>query len=133
MQNDRTSQADFLIAHDWYDKPLDWFVDFIDDVAERMVQLNGVPTATLQALLDNTNIKEEQFNYQQYTLDQLIQFTINDFKTFRDEISDSIDILNNDGDVSDSNKLQDYLSDINKFIWFLTATLGQNTLDNSNH
>ena len=98
-----------------------------------MVQLNGVPTATLQALLDNTNVKEEQFNYQQYTLDQLIQFTINDFKTFRDEISDSIDILNNDGDVSDSNKLQDYLSDINKFIWFLTATLGQNTLDNSNH
>ena len=44
-----------------------------------------------------------------------------------------LDILNNDGDVSDSNKLQDYLSDINKFIWFLTATLGQNTLDNSNH
>lgn len=133
MQNSEASKTDFLIAHDWYDKPLDWFIDLIDDVAERIIQLSLVPTATMQGMLNNTNIKEEQLSLKEYPLDQLIQLTINDFKTFRDEISDSIDILTTDGDVADSNKLQDYLSDINKFIWFLTATIGQNTLDSNNH
>jgi len=49
----------------------------------------------------------------------------------RNEISNSIKALDEDGDVSDSNKLQDDLSEINKYIWFMQATLGRTTLDSN--
>ena len=129
--NSRNGMSDFLILHDWLDKPLDFLLGVIDDVAERIVMLNGRPLSTLKGFIKETNIPEEDIDYFQYSSDGLLKRTVDDFRLFRDEISNSIVILNNENDVSDSNKLQDDLSQINKYIWFMEATLGNTTLNNN--
>ena len=56
MINSRNVMSDFLILHDWLDKPLDFLIDLIDDVAERIVMLNGKPVSTLKGFLDSTTL-----------------------------------------------------------------------------
>lgn len=131
--NSRNSMSDFLVLHDWLDKPLDFLLDMIDDLAERVVMLNGRPVSTLKEFLSLTNISEESIDYFQYSSDGLLRRTVEDFKLLRDEIHNSIIALDDDGDISDSNSLQDDLSEINKYIWFMEATLGNTTLNNNLH
>lgn len=129
MRSDSKSMNAFIPVHDYYDTYLDWLVSFIDDVAERVVQLNGVPVSTMKDMLNETSITEETISYNEYTMDQLIKRTVDDFDLFYKEIRASINVLDAESDVGDSNKLQDYLSDVHKFIWFLNATLGEDVED----
>ena len=131
MINSRNVMSDFLILHDWLDKPLDFLLDLIDDVAERIVMLNGRPVSTLKSFLDSTILQEEDIDYFEYSSDDLLSRTVADFKAFRDELSNAIKIMDSEGNVSDSSKLQDDLSETNKYIWFMQATLGRTTLNNN--
>jgi starvation-inducible DNA-binding protein len=130
MLSDKNSMNNFIPLHDYYDTYLDWLVDLIDDVAERVIQNNGSPKATLREMLSQTNITEEIINFHDESIDKLVARTVADFKTFRDELKAAIIAMNSENDISDSNKFQDYLSDISKFIWFLNASIGKQPLDN---
>lgn len=130
MLSDKNSMNNFIPLHDYYDTYLDWLVDLIDDVAERVIQNNGSPKATLREMLSQTNITEEIINFHDESIDKLVARTVTDFKTFRDELKAAIVAMDSENDISDSNKFQDYLSDINKFIWFLNASIGKQPLDN---
>ena len=130
MLSDKNSMNNFIPLHDYYDTYLDWLVDLIDDVAERVIQNNGSPKATLREMLSQTNITEEIINFHDESIDKLVARTVTDFKTFRDELKATIIDMNSENDISDSNKFQDYLSDISKFIWFLNASIGKQPLDN---
>lgn len=123
--------TDFLILHDWLDKPLDFLIDMIDDVAERIVMINGRPVSTTSDISLLSSISEEKIDLLEYSSDSLLNRTVNDFRLLRNEIANSIKVLDDDGDISDSNKLQDDLSQINKYIWFMQATLGRTTLDSN--
>lgn len=129
MRSDSKSMNAFIPVHDYYDTYLNWLVSFIDDIAERVVQLNGVPVSTMKDMLNETSITEEAISYNEYTIDTLIKRTVDDFDLFYKEIKASINVLDAESDVGDSNKLQDYLSDVHKFIWFLNATLGEDVED----
>ena len=129
MRSDKRSMNTFIPIHDYYDTYLDWLVSFIDDVAERVVQLNAVPISTMKDMFNEASITEETIDYSDYTMDQFIKRTVDDFDLFYKEIRASINILDVENDVGDSNKLQDYLSDVHKFIWFLNATLGEDVED----
>jgi len=123
--------TDFLILHDWLDKPLDFLIDMIDDIAERIIMINGRPASTLSDISNLSSISEEKIDLLEYSSDYLLNRTVNDFRLLRNELANSIKTLDEDGDVSDSNKLQDDLSEINKYIWFMQATLGRTTLDSN--
>jgi starvation-inducible DNA-binding protein len=130
MLSDKNSMNNFIPLHDYYDTYLDWLVDLIDDVAERVIQNNGSPKATLREMLSQTNITEEIINFHDESIDKLVARTVADFKTFRNELKAAIIAMDGENDISDSNKFQDYLSDISKFIWFLNASIGKQPLDN---
>lgn len=130
MLSDKNSMNNFIPLHDYYDTYLDWLVDLIDDVAERVIQNNGSPKATLREMLSQTNITEEIINFHDESIDKLVARTVADFKTFRNELKAAITTMDSENDISDSNKFQDYLSDISKFIWFLNASIGKQPLDN---
>lgn len=119
----------FFNLHPQMDEFNEAFADELDQVAERLIALNGAPFATTHEFIENTGLPDEKIDYGQYTLPELMQRLVDQFRYVRDQFQKAIDITDEENDQPTQDIINGFKSDIDKKIWMLNAYLDQGPFD----
>lgn len=92
----------------------------IDELAERILALDGSPIATLKEALELASIGEAEGNED---ANQMIQSLVNDFSVLITELKEGIAVADNMGDDPTSDMLIAIQQSLEKHNWMLKAYL----------
>ena len=97
------------------------FFGQFDDVAERVLQLEGIPVSTVKGYLELATLKEDEGTHfeAKYVLEQVLA----DFTYLMKETKESNALAEKDGDVGTMDLLGGLISWLEKEIWILKASL----------
>ena len=84
----------FFNLHPEMDEFNETFADEEDQVAERLIALNGAPFATTHEFIEHTGLPDEEIKFDQYTLPELMQRLVDNFRYLRDQFQKAIEITN---------------------------------------
>lgn len=114
----------FIKIHFYLDHVMEELADQQDDVAERLIEINGSPIATYDEVLDLTKIENKKGNWD-ISMDDRIQNILNAYKQLRDDYEEGIKVSADEGDDSTNDMLIAFHTAVEKRIWILAAELGQ--------
>ncbi|GKS81276.1 DNA starvation/stationary phase protection protein [Ligilactobacillus pabuli] len=115
----------FFNLHPQMDEFNETFADELDEVAERLISLNGAPFATTHEFIEHTGLPDEKIDFGQYTLPELMQRLVENFRYLRDQFQKAIEITDEENDQPTQDIINGFKSDIDKKIWMLTAYLDE--------
>lgn len=96
--------------------------DYIDDLAERLLAIDGKPVATMRDFLQYSTITEAAGNE---TPQQMVENIYRDFKTIIEETKQGITVAENVKDEPTADMLTDIRAHIEKQSWMLKAYLNK--------
>ena len=99
-----------------YDKFFDWY----DEVAEAIKMRGGFPFASLKEYVANATIKE--LESKKVTVDEVNEIVMNDLSTLKEEATKIREEADNDGDFIIVGMLEDHIGELEKNIWFFSAS-----------
>lgn len=114
----------FIKIHFYLDHVMDELAQQQDDVAERLIEINGSPISTFEEVLEKTNIPDRKGDWN-LSMDEHIQIILEAYKQIRDDYEKAIKISAEEGDDSTNDMLIGFHTAIEKRIWILAAELGQ--------
>ncbi|KRF30150.1 Dps family protein [Paenibacillus sp. Soil787] len=94
----------------------------LDVIAERMLSLRTIPTATLQEHLATTSIKEAK---NEETAEQMVKQLVSDFTRICSELTEGIELAEEQKDQPTADLLIEIRSSLEKHSWMLDAYLGK--------
>ncbi|BDH62685.1 general stress protein 20U [Lysinibacillus sp. PLM2] len=94
----------------------------LDEVAERILTKGGKPVATLKEHLELSHVQEATGSE---TPEEMVQITINDFKTIMKLIKVAMRQAAEDGDDRTEDMLNATFQSLEKHTWMLNAFLGK--------
>ena len=112
---------DFIALHKMFDKFAEELIEMIDDIAETITRLGGTPMGTVRNSVEGTLLPEFPtipFNELSY-----VSALVDRYALFLTHITTSADIIGKLGDLVTQNYYLDRGRDIQKFLWFLEATI----------
>ncbi len=112
----------FKPIHEMTEAYYNYFAGQYDEVAERIVQLDGKPFATLQDYLKNAAIKEENKN--EFDAKEVLTSILADFENLNNEFKKISEVAGDSGDVPTSNIADDNVTWLEKEIWMIKASIG---------
>ncbi|MGE6628769.1 Dps family protein [Bacillus sp. NPDC077027] len=112
---------DFFTLHEKFEELYTETATYIDDLAERMLALNGQPVGTMKECLEISSIKEAQGNE---TAEQMVQNLYDDFTNIAEELKQGMDLADEVGDETTGDMLLAIHQSIEKHNWMLKAFLG---------
>ena len=92
--------------------------DVIDELAERIVGLDGVPLHTLSSMLDATSLKEDSENPE---ADVMVKRTVKDIKALVKELQAGIEESEGAVDRTTANLLDGIKDGLEAHLWMLKA------------
>ena len=92
--------------------------DVIDELAERIVGLDGVPLHTLSSMLDTTSLKEDSENPE---ADVMVKRTVKDIKALVKELQAGIEESEGAVDRTTANLLDGIKDGLEAHLWMLKA------------
>ncbi|RHW33271.1 DNA starvation/stationary phase protection protein [Lysinibacillus yapensis] len=95
----------------------------LDEIAERILTKGGKPVATLEEHLKMSHIKEATGSE---TTEEMVQTTLNDFKTIMDALKQAMEQAAEEGDDRTEDMLNAMVQSFEKHSWMLSAFLGNN-------
>jgi starvation-inducible DNA-binding protein len=95
--------------------------EIIDELAERLLAIEGKPVATFQDILAKTSLKEASGNE---STDQMVQQLVSDFKHLTEELHEAIQLAEESEDHPTADILTGVLTKIQKHSWMMEAYLG---------
>lgn len=110
---------EFYQLHEKFEEMYDEATANLDEVAERLLQLEGKPVSTLAEFLEVSFIKEAP--YKAMTPKAMLQATLDDYKLFKEKIQSGYEVF--DGDEVTTDILVGLQTTTDKHIWMLSATL----------
>lgn len=113
--------SDFPQAHKVLEEIYENFADMFDDLAERIVQLGGVPVVTLAEALKITKVKEESKT--SFTSKEILKEVLKIYNTLHSDFSDVAKIADKEGDRVSASYCDDKLAELEKAIWMVSAQL----------
>lgn len=121
----------FLTDHPLIDDMLEELFEETDWIAERIIQVGGMPLTSLNQVIHNTTMNDVPSAYNDDTNDSIKQLV---------EIFESLDETYNalhtsaseNGDVVTTSQVEQYLGYVEKTIWMLNAELGLSATGNNN-
>ncbi|WP_268912234.1 Dps family protein [Lentilactobacillus sp. SPB1-3] len=119
----------FFRLHPLMDDYKDQLGDQLDEVAERLIALNGSPISTTHEFIENTGLPDEKVEFNQLTLHEYMQRLSDQFKYLRDQYQKGIEVTDDEKDFPTQDMLNGFKSDIDKNIWMLNAYLGKAPFD----
>ena len=94
----------------------------LDVIAERMLSLRTIPTATLQEHLAEASIKEAK---NEETAEQMVKQLVSDFTRICSELTEGIELAEEQKDQPTADLLIGIRSSLEKHSWMLDAYLGK--------
>jgi starvation-inducible DNA-binding protein len=95
---------------------------YIDDLAERILAINGKPLASMKDFLQTSSISEATGNE---TPEQMVQNVFNDFQTIVEEIKTGIEAADKENDQPTADMLTHIRNNLEKQRWMLKAFLSK--------
>jgi starvation-inducible DNA-binding protein len=108
----------FFKLHEKFEEIYTEVGDVIDELAERVVGLDGVPLHTLVDMLDATSLQEDPA---MPASGEMVTRTIADIKTLTDTLQDVIDAAEGAEDRTTTNLLDDIKDGLEAHLWMLKA------------
>ncbi|HWO75688.1 MAG TPA: Dps family protein [Bacillus sp. (in: firmicutes)] len=112
----------FFTLHELYEQLYNEAHTYIDDLAERLLALDGKPVATMKEALEISTIKEATGTE---TAEEMVRTTQADFETLIDEFKDGMIIAEEAGDETTADMLLSIHQSLEKHVWMLKSFLGK--------
>ncbi|KRM97745.1 Dps family protein [Loigolactobacillus rennini] len=119
----------FFRLHPLMDDYGDQLSDQLDEVAERLIAINGAPMATTHEFIENTGLPDEKVEFDQLDMKEFMARLVKGFKYLRDQYQKGIEITDEEQDLPTQDMLNGYKSDLDKNIWMLNAYLDKAPYD----
>ena len=113
--------SDFPQAHKALEEIYDEFADMFDDLAERVVQLGGVPVVTLSEALKVTKVKEESKT--SFTSKDTLKEVLKIYEQLEKDFQTLASLAEKEGDRVTTAYCDDKLGGLEKAIWMVNAQL----------
>ncbi|OLP65842.1 General stress protein 20U [Bacillus pumilus] len=112
---------DFFTLHEKFEELYTETATYIDDLAERMLALNGQPVATMKECLEISSIQEAEG---QESAEQMVKNLYEDFSNIAEELKQGMELAGEVGDETTGDMLLAIHQSIEKHNWMLKAYLG---------
>ncbi len=113
--------AQFQPVHEFTEAMYDDFFAKYDEIAERMKMLGHYPDASISAYAANTKIKE--LENKDYQVSEVLGIVVETFEYLVTEFLSLREMADADGDFITANMMEDYLTELDKNIWFVKSML----------
>ncbi|BBP91753.1 general stress protein 20U [Bacillus safensis] len=113
---------DFFTLHEKFEELYTETATYIDDLAERMLALNGQPVATMKECLEISSIQEAEGKE---SAEQMVKKNLyDDFSNIAEELKQGMELAAEVGDETTGDMLLAIHQSIEKHNWMLKAYLG---------
>ncbi|KMK72181.1 general stress protein [Bacillus safensis] len=112
---------DFFTLHEKFEELYTETATYIDDLAERMLALNGQPVATMKECLEISSIQEAEGKE---SSEQMVKNLYDDFSNIAEELKKGMELAAEVGDETTGDMLLAIHQSIEKHNWMLKAYLG---------
>ena len=112
---------DFFTLHEKFEELYDEAAGYIDEIAERVLALGGVPAGSLKEYLALTTLQEATGKE---TPREMTEAVVADLKATVANLKRGLDLADEAGDVTTDDLLTGIHSALEKHIWLLSAFLG---------
>lgn len=111
----------FFTLHEKFEELYKEADERIDELAERVLAIQGKPIATMKEMLAQASVKEAGGDE---SADQMVRVIAGDFRTMIAEMRSAIERAEEAGDRTSADLLAGIQSSLEKHVWMLEATLG---------
>ena len=112
----------FFSLHTKFEELYDEASQYIDDLAERMLAVDGNPVGTLKESLELSIIDEAGKGY---TAEQLVEALSTDFENISKQLEEAIEVASNAEDDVTEDMFIGMQTNIDKHNWMLKSYLGK--------
>ncbi|PWK15913.1 Dps family protein [Tumebacillus permanentifrigoris] len=92
----------------------------VDEIAERILTIDGQPLATMKDYLGTSSIQEAAPNE---TAEQMVQSVVSDFQTILSELKSGMETADQANDETSADMLLAIYTGLEKHVWMLSAFL----------
>lgn len=110
----------FKPIHEMTEVYYNYFADQYDEVAERIVQLDGKPFGSLQDYQSNASVKEESKN--EFDANYILNAMLNDFESLNKDFKEISKIAEEINNAPTANICDDNIAWLEKQIWMIKAS-----------
>lgn len=114
--------SQFFTLHEKFEELYNEANTHIDELAERLLALEGKPVATLRESLEQATINEAEGHE---TAEEMVQSVVADFKTLTGELKEAMDLAAEVGDETTGDMLLAIHQSLEKHVWMLKSFLGK--------
>lgn len=111
----------FFVLHEKFQEDYEAIAKLLDDMAERLLMINGLPVFTLKECLEITTLEENQ-HYAKAT-NEMVALLIQDYEQVVKELKDVIEIADDEDDEVTEGLLLDIVSLLEKKVWMYKSFL----------
>ncbi|HEY4552478.1 MAG TPA: Dps family protein [Bacillaceae bacterium] len=114
--------SNFFTLHQKFEELYNEAAVHIDELAERLLALEGNPVATLRESLELASVEEAKGDEE---ANDMVQAIVNDFSTLIEELKEGMDLAAELGDDTTQDMLLAVHQSLEKHNWMLNAFLGK--------
>ncbi|MBK0348696.1 DNA starvation/stationary phase protection protein [Aerococcaceae bacterium zg-ZJ1578] len=115
--------ANFITWHERMDDYRNQIESQLDEVAERLIIIDGAPFSTLEEFVKETKIKSIEGHYNRNLSDHLTRL-IEIFRTLIEDYHHVIDVAGDESDNVSEDMAIGFKGELEKLVWMLQAELG---------
>jgi starvation-inducible DNA-binding protein len=112
----------FFTLHDKFEELYNEAGLHIDELAERLLAIEGKPVATLREILEISSLQEANGGE---NATQMVETIVADFNTITGELKEGMEIADSVGDETTGDALLAIHQSLEKHVWMLTSFLGK--------
>ena len=113
--------SDFPQAHKALEEIYEKFADMFDDLAERIIQLDGTPVVTLAEAVKISKVKEETKT--NFTSKEILKEVLKIHNHLHEDFESLAKLADKDDDRVTASYCDDKLAELEKAIWMVNAQL----------
>lgn len=113
--------SQFFSIHEMTEKFYDHFFSVFDDIAERILQLEGKPMTTVKSYLKNATLLEETLD--SFSAEYVLEALLKDFSAIHKSALRLIELAEESNDLSTGNLIGDLIDWLEKSNWMIRQTL----------
>lgn len=112
----------FFVLHDKFEELYTEAATYIDDLAERLLALNGKPVGTMKECLEISSIQEAS---EKESAEQMVQQIHDDFTMLIEDLSKGMGLADEANDEATGDMLLGIHQTLEKHNWMLKSFLGE--------